>query len=202
LSSTTPRRRPGGRSAETARRIFDATLALLVEGGLPACGYGAIAERAGVGRATLYRRWPHRAVLVADALAARLEDAIRAPDSGSFADDLRLLLSEVAAFLQSPLGRAAVAAAATQSPEEASGRTRFWEVRLSSATPILDRAVARGEFPPDGDREALLACAMGALYFRLLVMARPIDAAWLERIARQVVDGLRMGAGRAIGSGA
>jgi len=182
-------RRPGGRTAATQRRIVDATLALLVEGGLAACTFQAVAARAGVARATLYRRWPGRAALVGDALAARLEGAVAAPDTGSFAGDLAALLESIAAFLQSPLGRAALAAAAEATPEDAAGRARLWQRRLASVAPIFERAAARGELAGDCDREALLAPAVGALYFRLLVVAAPLDRDWIDRVVRRALDG-------------
>jgi len=185
MASTDRRSRPGGRTAETQRRIFDATLALLVEGGLAACTFQAVAARASVARATLYRRWPGRAALVADALAARLEGTVAAPDSGSLAGDLGGLLAQLAAFLQSPLGRAAIAAAAEQSAGDAEGRSSFWRRRLASVAPIFERAVARGELPADCDHEALLAGAVGSLYFRLLVISAPLDRSWIDRVVRQ-----------------
>jgi len=180
--------RPGGRTAETTRRIFAATLALLVEGGLAACGFLAVAERAGVGRATLYRRWSSRAALVLDALAAHLEGAVSVRDTGSFATDLRALVDDIASFLQSPLGRAAVAAVAEQRMEDALEPTSFWRARLTAVTPVFERAVARGEVAADCDREALLACALGPLYFRTLVMGMPIDVNWVDRVFRQLFD--------------
>lgn len=179
-------RRPGGRTAETTARIFDATLDLLMQGGTAACGFQAVAERAEVARATLYRRWPTRAALVADALAERLGSVIAVPDAGSFAADLRGLLGNLAAFLQTPLGRAAIAAAAELEPDLAAERAGFWPARHAAVAPLFDRAVARGELPAQADREALLAGAAGALYFRLLVAAEPLDDAWLDRIVRLI----------------
>lgn len=187
MESSRAERRPGGRTAETGRRIFDAALSLLVDGGLAACTFQAVAERAGVARATLYRRWPDRASLVADALAERLGNAIAVPDTGSLAGDLLALLSGLAAFLESPLGRAAIIAAAESGAEAGSARSNLWSHRLAAVGPLLDRAVARGEIDAGADREALLACAVGALYFRTLIQAAPLDEDWLERIVEQTI---------------
>ena len=191
MASRTVAARPGGRTAETSRRIFEATLELLVEDGIAACGFQAVAERADVARATLYRRWNSRAALVADALASRLESFIPTPDTGTLAGDLAALLNGLGVFLQTGLGRAAIAASAELAGDADSERANFWRARLSSVAPILERAATRGELPADADRDALLACAAGALYFRLLITAQPVDRDWSQRAVMQVLRGVR-----------
>jgi AcrR family transcriptional regulator len=66
--TTAGRRRGRPRRATATKAIIDATLELLAEGGFPAATIDAIASRAGVGRNTIYRRWPAKEELVADAL--------------------------------------------------------------------------------------------------------------------------------------
>ena len=61
-------RRPGGRTAKVSRRINDAVLKLLVEGGIEACTFAAVAERAAVERSTLYRRYEDRWAMMIDAI--------------------------------------------------------------------------------------------------------------------------------------
>ena len=186
LESTNKGRRPGGRTADTGRRVFDAALALLVEGGMTACTFQTVAQRSGVSRTTLYRRWPDRAALVLDALADRVEHDIVAPDTGSLAGDLRSLLRQVAAFLATPLGRAAlVAAAESDSPEEM--RSDFWTLRMATMAPLFARARRRGELSQTDDAEAILASTVGAVYFRLLVGGRPADDDWIVRIVDRAV---------------
>jgi AcrR family transcriptional regulator len=66
--TTTARRRGRPRRPTASKAILDATLELLAEGGFPAATIDAIAARAGVGRNTIYRRWPSKEELIADAL--------------------------------------------------------------------------------------------------------------------------------------
>ena len=174
-------RRPGGRNADTGRRIFDATTALLIEGGMPAATFQAIAERAGVARATLYRRWPAPAVLVAEAVRAAAADHVRIPDTGTLRDDLHAILNDVAAFIESPLGRAALVAGLAAAQYQAPG-PQSWSVRWGTVRQVFDRAVQRGELSPDADAAAIFAGLSGALYFRAIVMDEPVDAAWVERV--------------------
>ena len=70
-------RRPGGRTADVTRRIHEAVLELLVEGGIDACTFQNVASRAGVERSTLYRRNPDRWPLIIDAIIDFAERAQR-----------------------------------------------------------------------------------------------------------------------------
>ncbi len=169
----------------TADRIFDAALSLLREGGASACGFQAVAERAGVARATLYRRWRNPEAMVLEALAARLQSDAPASDHGSLESDLRALMSGLAQFLQSPLGRAAIRAAVDDEGSDA--RQAFWRTRMELIAAAFARARQRGEIDEAADVEALTACLIGPLYFRLIVMAQPLDAAWIERVLRAAI---------------
>jgi AcrR family transcriptional regulator len=81
-----------------------------VERGFPAVTFQEVAARAGVGRATLYRRWDDPAALVADAVRASAADRIRVADTGSLSGDLRHILELIARFIASPLGSASLIA--------------------------------------------------------------------------------------------
>lgn len=182
-------RRPGGRTADTTRRIFDATTALLVEGGYQAVTFQLVAERAKVGRATLYRRWPGLPDLVGDAVRATAAEQIAIPDAGSLRADLITLLSELAAFLTSPLGRAAMAASLTSAvpTDDVSADELRWTERWLDVEPIFDRAEQRGELPGGIDRQIAFAKSAGAIYFRTIAMNLPVDAKWIERVADDLI---------------
>lgn len=184
--SAHPRR--GGRTADNTRRIHDATLALLAEGGHPACTFQNVAGRAGIERSTLYRRYPSRWAMLVEAWATRFAADIDVEPSDSFAADLRTHLHKVAEVLNSPLGMAMVAAGAVArlDPEAQATAGEFWKMRLAQQEPFVGAAIARGELPADIDREALFAAADGPLYFRLLIVGRPIDPALVEQAARGV----------------
>ena len=182
------RPRRGGRTADVTRRIHDATLALLAESGHGACTFQNVAARAGVERATLYRRYPTRGAMLVEAWATRFAGQIDVEPADSFSADLRSHLRRVADALNSPVGMAMVAAAAVArlDPEAQANAGDFWRARLRQQEPFVAAAIARGELPADIEREALFASADGPLYFRLLIVGRPIDGALVEQVAAGV----------------
>ena len=68
--------RPGGRSADVTQRVNEAVLELLVEGGSAACSYARVAERSGIDRSTLYRRYPDQWEMMIDAFLSRVATRI------------------------------------------------------------------------------------------------------------------------------
>lgn len=185
----TAKLRPGGRTLEVTQRIFDATVNLIEEGGFAAVTFQNVAERAGVGRATLYRRWNNSALLVADALAATATDRIQIPDEGALRADLFALLGGIGKFLESPTGKAFLAAtlAARQHPGFEDHARQLWQARASEVMPVFERARQRGELSATDDAEALFSLLAGSLYLRVIVMAQPISADWIERVVRQAL---------------
>src|SRR5438128_8711360 len=89
---TNSRRRPGGRTADVTARVHKAIIGLIVERGVHACTFTAVAERAGIERSTLYRRFPDRWEAIIDAFMAIGAADIVAESSANFADDLRSVL--------------------------------------------------------------------------------------------------------------
>lgn len=177
-------RRPGGRTAITTEKIFGAVFDLLIEGGYQAVTFQAVAERAQVGRATLYRRWDDVGSLVAEAVRARAAQQIVVPDTGSLRGDLKGVLDQIARFITSPVGRAALLASLTKQAKdsEALPRDARWAARWQDIAPIFDRAKARGELPAGADTEILFAQLAGAVYFHLLVITGTLDEDWIARI--------------------
>jgi AcrR family transcriptional regulator len=182
-----PTRRPGGRTAEVTRRVNDAVLELLVEGGIVACTFAAVADRAGVERSTLYRRYGDRWAMMIDAILGYSDREAAAVSLGSFREDLRFMLNRMAKILATPLGPAlwAVGAAlrAGSAPEH---RARFWDTRLQQILPIFEAAEALGELVPEADPEEIFSFAMGAVHFRMLVIGEPVDSKRIEQIVDHV----------------
>lgn len=189
MSKTQVARRPGGRNGEITARIFEATTELLVDGGHLAVTFQAVAERAEIARATLYRRWASPAALVADTLRASAAEKIAIPDTGNFRSDLQVLLRKIALFIATPLGAAAIAAklASLRGGRPLRRSHEGWTARWTEVRPIFERAKARGELAPNADAEALFARLSGALYFRLLVMGAAPDAKWIARVLEAAV---------------
>ncbi len=169
---TAPRRgRP--RSESSRRAILRAASELALERDLGEISMEAVATRAKASKATIYRWWPSKEMLVLDALRSEWDSATpEAIDTGSLAGDLRALIipwtHELAAR---PYGRviASLLAAVHADPEFAREyQTHFVGPRRERGLAAFRRAIERGEIPADTDVEAALDLLYGPFYHRLL----------------------------------
>jgi AcrR family transcriptional regulator len=175
------------------QQIFDTTLTMLAETGYDRLTIEGVAERSGVNKTTLYRWWPSKAALVANALieARALEFAV--PDTGSLEGDLTELASRIAALLTtSPSGDIAVAALAASAghPELATSVRGFFADRLARERPIFERAAARGELAPDTDLMTIVDLIAGAIWLRVVFRGLPADSAFVSHIVQTVLRGI------------
>lgn len=183
------RRRPGGRTADVTRRINQALLQLLSEGGLEACTFQNLATRAGVERSTLYRRNPDRWPTIVGAIIDLAKRETATFDTGSFRADLAATLINLARVLESPLGPPLIEVAGALQSGVAPGQPeRFWESRQQQLAPMYDAAIERGELPADVDRDELFAMAAGPIYFRKFIASQPLTDAWVKKVVGQVCD--------------
>jgi len=112
-----------------------------------AFGVAEVAERSGVHRATIYRRWPTRAQLLREALTLYTSD-LAMPDTGSFRRDLRLLAKKLTVIFSDPLVMAMNGAIASGSdPELAEVAVEHWTPVFDEISRTIERAVKRGEAP-------------------------------------------------------
>jgi AcrR family transcriptional regulator len=177
------------RSQQAHRAILAAAGELLLARGLSAVTMDAVAERAGVSKATIYRWWPSKETLALDALYTEWATARPAPrDTGSLRGDLLSLLRPWAKLAGSrPYGRvvAALLSEAHSDPVFANEyRHRVLQPRREQARAIVDRAIERGEIPANTKIDVALDLLFGALYHRLLHGHAPLN----DRFVRDVVD--------------
>jgi AcrR family transcriptional regulator len=184
---TNSRRRPGGRTAEITARVHKAITDLIVEGGVDACTFSAVAERAGIERSTLYRRFPDRWDAIIDAWMARAAVDVM-PDLGdSFAENLRSVLRRLVEVLQSPVGPGLLSVAAALRTKSGGDYTRtYFDRRMAQLAPMFDAAIARGELQPDVDCEELFTFAAGPIYFRMFIAGRAVDEDFIHNIVSNV----------------
>ncbi|MFC7640749.1 TetR-like C-terminal domain-containing protein [Streptosporangium lutulentum] len=134
----------------------------------------AVAARAGVHRATVYRRWRDVGGLLADVFEAASDDDWQPQDTGSLRGDLAALNHESQAALTArPPIVAALIAASFRSEEAARSVRRLWEDRYARCEVIVSRAVRRGELPPHTDARRLLIAATAPLYHQLVLLRTP-----------------------------
>jgi AcrR family transcriptional regulator len=190
---TTIKRRPGGRSARVRADAIAATLAELAERGYSALSIERVAQRAGVNKTSLYRRWGTREELVLDAMLDRAGEHISVPDTGSLREDLLELARTAAANAASPEVAAMARAVAAESPRDgrlAAANGRFWAERLALDGAIVERAIERGEVAPGTDPGRVIESVVGPIHLRLLLTGEPVDRAFLEGIVGVVVEGV------------
>ena len=186
-----PRRPHTGRRRNEAARdaILDAAFRLLSGPGTEVMTIDAIAAEAGVGRQTIYRWWPSKGAVLADALARHAQVVVPDRDTGSFTGDLTAFLTDTFAGLadEGLAGRLRqIVAAAQQDEHVAHVLADFTAVRRAALRAILERGRASGELAPDADLDMLADMVYGVLYYRLLVGHAPLDAAAARSLAAEL----------------
>ncbi|MBB5911469.1 AcrR family transcriptional regulator [Nocardia transvalensis] len=183
--STAPARpRPGGRTARIRAQVLDAVSAELTESGYDALTVDTVAARAGVHRATVYRRWRDVGGLLADVVDAAGDLDWHPADTGSLRGDLAALNEEIQqSLLERPSIAAALIAVSFRSDEAARALRRLWEGRYADCEIVVERAIGRGEIPPGTDARALLIAATAPLYHQLVLLRTPPDPHLPARIA-------------------
>jgi AcrR family transcriptional regulator len=167
-----PRRTPGRpRSEASHQAIIQATLELLIEGGYGSLTMEAVRARAGVGKATIYRRWASKEELVRDVIVF-LHDDFEAPDTGSLRGDYDALATLVRATA-SRAGTALMPRLLGESVNDpelfAIFRANLVEPRRAALRTVLRRAVERGEIREGLDLELVLDLFAGPAVYRLLI---------------------------------
>lgn len=196
MTSTTEARvgeqRPGGRAARVRSAVLTATADLLDEVGYESTTYDEIASRAGVHKTTVYRRWPSKPELVADALDLHSEQHVPVPDTGSLRGDLTALAAAVAANISSPGGArrsTSIVAAAAHSEELAETVHQFMSRRVTLTEPIVARAIERGELPVGASPRLVIEALVGPIWFRFLLTGEPIDDDLIRPLVTLVAAG-------------
>jgi AcrR family transcriptional regulator len=186
-ADTSPR--PGRPRSERARQaILQAAADLLLDEGSARVSMEAVAERAGVSKATIYRWWPSKERLALDALLEWTATGRAPRDTGSLRADLRWLVRPWVREIRSrPFARviAELLTEAHADPAFAEDyRRHFVEPRRAPMRDAFQRAIARGEVPADLDIEVALDLIYGPFYHRLLHGHAPLT----DRFATSVID--------------
>lgn len=184
--ASNPKKSPGRpRSKKSHQAILQATLELLAEVGYGSMSIEAIAARAGVGKTTIYRRYRHKAELVADAIESIREEVL-IPDTGSLKDDLNALIENAAAITFNPLGRQTVAmiiSSASTNPEFSDiYQTNYLQPRREAFSAVIERAKHREEVHPDLDPGLAFDLMSGIMLHAMLF--QPTSESWTVYVRR------------------
>jgi AcrR family transcriptional regulator len=186
-------RRPGRLDRSLDAAILDATLAGVAEVGYDRLSMDDVASRAGVGKAAIYRRWPSKEVVVADAIAhwRRRLGPIEPPDTGSLRGDIDAVVAATPNLNESDSQVirvvVGVATAAMHNPVLAAALD---DLVLSPPRQVvrtmLDRAVARGEIPAGRDLSLIPDALLGLNILRVIT-GRPVDRVYVRRVLEDVI---------------
>ena len=189
------KRPPGRPRSEHARHaILRSTLRILESSGFSELTIEDVAEQAGVGKTTVYRWWPNKGALIADAFASNTTRTLRFPDTGSVFSDMSRQMRQLVKVFRSPRGRIVSAIlAAGQSDKDliASFRDRFLWPRRHEAYATLRRGIRRGELRKDIDPDLVLDSLYGPIYMRFLIRHDRLTPEFVDRLCALVLGGAR-----------
>ncbi|PGL68975.1 TetR/AcrR family transcriptional regulator [Bacillus sp. AFS055030] len=183
--------RPRSEASKTA--ILNATIDLLEETGYSSLTIEAIAARAGVGKATIYRWWPNKSILVLDAFLMSTESRLYFQENTSIHENFRQQLQALADVFNGILGRTVVALVAEGGEDSEIAKifyTNYLKPRREDAILILERAVARGEIQAGINLDVVSDMLYGPVYFQILIYKKKVDSKFIDTLVDQVMKGI------------
>lgn len=182
------------RSEQSQRAILEAANQLLEERGFVDLTMEEVALRAKASKATIYRRWSTKGTLIFDAFLAQFVARQPLPDTGSLRGDLLAALrSWIRVVKGTVTGRTLVGLIAeVQRDPELSDiwRDRFIIPVRAQHTVMIERAIERGEIPPETDADVALDLLYGSAYHRLLQSHLPLSDRFAQGVVDTIVKGL------------
>lgn len=182
------------RSERLHRAILKAALDLVLKVGFRAASIEAIAAKTGVGKTTIYRRWPNKAAVIMEAFIDQLGPASHFPDNQRAVERLRLQMHTTAKAFRGKVGALvrALMAEAQFDPELAEAFRENWTLpRRKLVREVLQDAIKQGDVRPDLDIEAAIDAFYAPLYYRLQMGTGPISEAYVEKVFEQAIEGQR-----------
>ena len=172
--------------------VLTATIEALGEDGLGGTTIEGIASRANVAKTTIYRHWPDRSALLLEAVE-HFAGQFEMPDTGDLRADLVRWLTFLDEHMNaSEFGGAlpSIVDAAEHDPEMAEAFAAHSRERRALSLKRLERAVERGELPPDTDGELVQLLVVSPIFYRRLIARKRLRPAEIARIVDHVLAGL------------
>jgi AcrR family transcriptional regulator len=187
-------RKPGRPRSDEARcAILDSAFELLNQQGFHELSMEGIAARAGVSKATVYRWWPNKAVLVFDAFLRAVEPELHFAHTEPTLQSIREQMVRLSRMLSGPMGKAiaSVIGAGQSEPEMLDSFRRHWmAVRRAEARTLLQEAMNAGEINWSISPDSILDTLYGALYFRLLIGHAEMTTEFIDDLFKLITPGL------------
>ena len=181
--------RPGGRTEQNRQAVASAVLKLIGEGRLD-FEVQEVAALAGVHRTTLFRRWPDKASLIAEALADHVS-GVSVEFTGDWKADLNNIGLALRDFLSNPIELAMNRILATTNNADLHEQmARHWAPILEAFHKPIIEAQARGELSDDVDSEAVVLILISTVLTETVFTTSIPDDARIQRIVTQIIRGL------------
>ncbi len=185
-------RRGRPRSDRAHRAILDAAQALLIEDGFSGLRLEHVATRAGVGKATIYRRWGSREELALELLIEQAGPHIPVAETGDTREELlAAVLNPVRALTETSFGpviRSLLSEIAIDPRLGDRFRTVVVGARRAEVARIMARGIERGDLRPDADVGIATELLVGPVYFRLM-FGGDLDSRFAERVVAAFLAG-------------
>jgi AcrR family transcriptional regulator len=192
LLSSAPARGGRPRSERAHQAILTAARQILIEKGFAEMRLEHVAARAGVGKATIYRRWASKEALVQELLTELAAPHIGVPDLGTTRDELlAAVINPMRAVSETDFGPVIRALLSNIASDPSIGdpfRATVVEARRVEITRLVQRGIARGDLRADADAGVATELLVGPVYFRLM-FGGVLDLAFAERVVDSVMRG-------------
>ena len=182
------------RSPRIHQAILKAAVDLVLESGFKALSMDAIAGRAGVGRMTIYRRWPNKAAIVMDAFVARVDPNTLFSPAKSYIESIRLQMRTMARVFRGKDGaliRALLAEAQFDSELATAVRERWTMPRRRMAIAYFEEGKRKGFLRSDVDPDAMIDVLYAPIYYRLQMGTGPLSDAYIDEIFEHAMEGFK-----------
>jgi AcrR family transcriptional regulator len=177
-------RRGRPRDVRCDEAILQATLDLLSEGGAGSLSIDGVAARAGVGKATIYRRWNSKEALVLEALSSDTS-IIDTPDTGTLRGDLESYFGALLDKVQANAGSDVLPhliEAAHYDAEVRNSLDQYLSSRQKPLRVLLHRAQQRGEIAPTIDLKVMSDAVVGPIIYRRLLSKDRLDRVFVRKL--------------------
>ncbi len=181
------------RSDKVHRAILEAALETVEQIGFRALTIDAIAAKAGVGKMTIYRRWPNKAAVVMDAFLTIVGPGTGFPTEPRAVNSIRLQMRLQAKFFRGKFGKiikTLLGEAQFDSELAEAFRERWILPRRLMTRGMLEQAIRQLDLRPDIDLDTATDMLYGPIYYRMQIGSGPIDDEFTDKIFADVISGL------------
>lgn len=182
------------RSPRLQKAIQDAAVQLVLQVGFKTLTMDAIACRAGVGRMTIYRRWPNKAAIIMDAFVARVDPNTLFVPAKNYEESIRLQMRTMAKAFRGQEGcliRTLLAEAQFDSELAAALKERWTMPRRRMAIGYFQEGIKQGYFRHDASPDIIIDVLYAPIYYRLQMGTGPLSDAYIDQVFYQAMNGLK-----------